>query len=106
MTRRLLTTLGLAALVFTITVQADEQGTKARRDRGPEVKGDTKVLIDDTATRQSQLKRAFESFRQRLAVMAGRLENGTDKDKEKAKSLRNALKSASEMGTEAKFDSL
>lgn len=108
MKRRLLTTLGVAVLVFTITVQADEQGAKAKKDRptAPEIKGDTKVLVDDTATRHVQLKRAFESFRQRLAIMAGRLENGTDKDKEKAKSLRKALKTASDMGTEAKFDSL
>ena len=37
---------------------------------------------------------------------AGRLENGSDADKEKARALRNALKLASDQGVEGKFDAL
>jgi hypothetical protein len=110
MMRRLLTALSLAALVCVVTARADneQKDTKPRNDPRPanEIKGDSKVLIEDTATRQAALKRAFESFRQRLTIMAGRLENGTDKDKEKAKSLKKALKLTSDYGTEAKFDAL
>lgn len=109
MTRRLLAALLLPALALAVTARADLSKTApgGKDDRAvPEVKGDPRVLIEDTATRQAQLKRAFESFRQRLAILAGRLENGTDKDKEKARALRGALKRASELGTEAKFDAL
>ncbi|MFO0878927.1 MAG: hypothetical protein U0840_16415 [Gemmataceae bacterium] len=110
MMRRFLAPIGFAALVFVLAVQADESTPPVKkatgRDAPGEIKGDPRVLIDDTATRQVQLKRAFESFRQRLSIMAGRLESGTDKDKEKAKGLRKALKMASELGTEAKFDAL
>jgi hypothetical protein len=111
MIRRLLTALSLTALVCVFSVRADDEikgSQPTRKDVRPtrEVKGDPKVLIEDSATRQAALRRAFESFRQRLAVMAGRLENGTDKDKEKAKSLKKALRLASDLGTEAKFESL
>lgn len=108
MIRRLLVALGVSILTAAVVAHA-EQGKPASGGDAravPEVKGDPKVLIEDTATRQAQLKRAFESFRQRLAVLAGRLENGTEKDKEKAKALRTALKKASDLGTEAKFDTL
>src|SRR5262245_32550323 len=110
MLRRLLTALSLTALVCVVTARADNEtkagkpGTDVRPSN--EIKGDPKVLIEDTATRQAALKRAFESFRQRLTVMAGRLENGSDKDKEKAKALKKALKLTSDFGTEAKFDAL
>src|SRR5262245_60777137 len=104
MLRRLLVTLALACLTVTVTARAEVKPGKDGKDDG--IKGDPKILIDDAATRNAQLKRAFESFRQKLTVLAGRLELGSDKDKEKAKSLRKALKLASESGTEAKFDSL
>ena len=45
-------------------------------------------VIADSAVRQAQLNRAFESFRQKLAVLAGRLELSTDeKDKDRAKAI-------------------
>src|SRR5262249_10754110 len=63
--------------------------------------------VEDTAVRQAQLKRAFEQFRTKLAVIAGRMETSSDvKERERAKSLRAALKEASTRGTESKFDSL
>jgi hypothetical protein len=70
-------------------------------------KRDPKVLIDDTATRQAQLKRAFESFRQKLAILAGRLELSSEqKDRDRARALRNVLKEAATRGVEVKFDAL
>jgi hypothetical protein len=71
------------------------------------LKGDPKVLIKDSAARQEQLKRAFESFRQKLAVMAGRLEaSDSEKDRDRASALRKALKLAGARGVEYKFDTL
>jgi hypothetical protein len=74
---------------------------------GAKVKGDPKILIADTATRQAQLKRAFEAFRQKLAVMAGRLEaSDSERDRDRAKALRRALAAAGDRGVELKFDTL
>jgi len=108
MMRRLLATLAFVAVAFVVTARAEPDSTKAAKaEKGTtEIKGDPKVQIPDAATRQAALKRAFESFRQRLAILAARMENGSDKDKEKAKALRKALKMASDLGTEGKFDSL
>src|SRR5262249_35546259 len=72
----------------------------------PPGKSDPKIVLQDTATRQAQLSRAFESFRQRLTVVAGRLENGSDQEKAQAKSLKKALKLISDLGTTARFDVL
>ncbi len=106
MMRRLLAVLFLTALACGVTVWADESA-KGKKDRAETpLKGDPSILVEDSKTREIQLRRSFEQFRQKLALMANRLENGSDKDKEKAKALRQALKLASEKGTEAKFDSL
>ena len=90
MMRRLLATLFLTALACTVTAWADsETGKSTKKDRpSVELKGDPKILIGDAGTGRRSCKRAFESFRQKLAVMANRLENGSDKDKEKAKQLQ------------------
>lgn len=69
-------------------------------------KGTPKVHLGDTATRQAQLKRAFENFSTRLTVLAGRLENGPPADKEKAKNLRKALKLIGDQGTAGRFDAV
>lgn len=69
-------------------------------------KANSKDLIEDTATRQAQMKRAFESFRTKLAVLAGRLDNGSPAEKKKAESLKKALKMISDLGTGGKFDSV
>jgi hypothetical protein len=65
-----------------------------------------KILIEDTATKQAQLKRAFEAFRTRLAVLANRLENGTAEDRKKAQSLRKAIQLIISLGTTGRFDSI
>lgn len=69
-------------------------------------KANSKEMIEDTATRQAQLKRAFEQFRTKLAVLAGRLDNGTPAEKKKAESLKKALKAISDMGTTGRFDNV
>lgn len=92
--------IGLVGLLFGLHTRADN---KPKSDP----KGvDPKVLLEDSATRQAQLKRAFETFHNRLSVYAGRLENGTPEDKKKAQTLRKALQSIREMGTTGRFDSL
>ena len=104
---RLLAALGFSALAFLMTVQAQELVKAAKKDRAgsPEIK-DPKGAIVDASLRQAQMKRLFESVRNRLSSLASRLDNGTDKDKEKAKSLRKALELAKQHATEGKFDTL
>ncbi len=63
-------------------------------------------VLEDSAVRQAQLKRAFEAFRNKLAQLVGRLDTGSDEDKLRAQALRKALKLIGEQGTEARFDTL
>ena len=63
-------------------------------------------ILEDSATRQAQLKRAFEAFRNKLAQLAGRLDSGSVEDKARANSLRKALKLIGDQGTEGRFDSI
>ena len=105
---RLLAALSFSALAFLMTAQAQELVKSVKKDRpgSPEIKDNSKANVDAVAIRQAQMKRLFESVRNRLSTLANRLDNGNDKDKEKAKSLRKALTLASERATEGKFDSL
>ncbi|MBY0233139.1 MAG: hypothetical protein K2W96_27970 [Gemmataceae bacterium] len=65
------------------------------------------VPARESAARQAELKAAFESFRQKLALLAGRMETSPDPvEKERAKAVRAALKVAADRGTEGRFDSL
>lgn len=90
----------LAAAVATAALA----GLAARADTK---QGDPRVVLEDGAARQAALKRAFEQFRGKLAVLAGRLEASDDaKDRDKARALRAALKEASSRSMETKFDSL
>src|SRR3954447_21904098 len=111
MVRRLLLALAVVGLGLGVSARAQVETKPVKKDTGrdvPETKGNPDILIKDTATRQAILKRAFESFRSKLALLASRLENGTDKDKDKdkAKAIRKALKVASESNTEAHFDAM
>src|SRR4051794_18286027 len=69
-------------------------------------KPDAKTVIDDASVLQAQLKAQFDSFKGKLAILAGRLENGTPQDKEKARALRAAVKLIAERGVDGRFDSL
>jgi len=70
-------------------------------------KGNPKVAIGDSAVRQAQMQRAFESFRQKLALVAGRLETSKDdRDRDRAKVLRKAMSVIGDSGVDAKFEAL
>src|SRR4051812_11129066 len=71
----------------------------------PPLKADPKGVIAESAVRQAQLNRAYEAFRVKLAVLAGRLDVSTDvKDQDRAKAIRKALGLAGERGTDGKFE--
>ena len=71
------------------------------------LRGEPKARLDDNATRQAQLKRAYESFRQQVALLANRLElSGERRDRDRARALRNVLAEASTRSLESKFDAL
>jgi len=91
----------LALVAGTCALAAEEAPKDSK------VSDNGQVVIENSAVRQAQLKRSFEQFRAKLAVVAGRLETSPNlKDQERAKALRAALKEASERATENKFDSL
>jgi hypothetical protein len=112
MNRRFLAALFCTAAAFALAAQAQTTNparvaAKKTVDRADtDFKGDPKVVIEDAKTRQAQLQRQFVSFTQKLAILAGRLENGTDKDKEKAKALRAALRLSSDRGVEGRFEAM
>src|SRR5262245_30297793 len=107
MIRRLLATLFVTALACTVVAQTESGKVKSgKKEKVTDVRGDPKVVVSDSGTRTASLKRQFELFRNRLSALASRMENGSDKDKETAKRIREALKLASDKGTEAKFESI
>jgi hypothetical protein len=99
-TPRLLPALLLAAVALTLLPPA-----RAAKPSPPR-KGDPAILLDAAATRQAQLKRRFAGFREKLVLLAGRLENGSNADKERAKSLRAAIELMRKQEVEGKFDAL
>lgn len=113
MTPRLLTVLGILATTFVLAVRAEDRlpvkvdpRSKSSVERS-EDKTDPKIKIEDAATQQERLKRQFDEFKQKLLVLAQRLENSTKpEDREKAKVLRQAIQRASEEGVETRFSSL
>src|SRR5262245_47703095 len=100
MMRRLLAVLSLTVIASVLTARADTEKRPAKK--GP----DNRILVGDAGVQQAALKRAFEAFQQRLSILANRLENGSDQDKEKARALKKALKLASDQGVSGKFDAL
>src|SRR5262245_23859748 len=77
MMRRLLAALFVTAAAFALTARADvESGEKDKKKPGKaELKGDPKILIGEAAAREAALKRQFELFKDKLIILAGRLEN-------------------------------
>ncbi len=113
MTRRLLAVLSVLATTFVLAAHAEDRfpakvdPRKARDVRRTDDKTDPKILVEDAATEQERLKRQFDEFKQKLLVLAQRMENSTKpEDREKAKTLREAIKKASEEGVETRFSSL
>jgi hypothetical protein len=73
----------------------------------PTTGGDPKVVIGDSAIRQAQLQRAFEAFRRKLAVLAGRLEtSASERDRDRGAALRRALKLAGDRSIDIRFETL
>jgi len=93
----------VALVAGTYALAAEDSAKDSTKDSG----ANNQVAVESTAIRQAQLKRSFEQFRAKLAVLTGRLETSPNaKDQEKAKAMRAALKEASERATENKFDGL
>jgi hypothetical protein len=103
MVRHVLAALAVATALAALGSAADP----SKREGPPAKQGDPKILIENAGINQARLHRAFEAFRQKLAVLAGRLEVSTStKDRDRAKSLRRALAFVGERGVEGKFESL
>jgi DNA repair exonuclease SbcCD ATPase subunit len=107
-TRKILPALLVAMLALALTAQADTSAKDSKADskRIPAAADDASSTISDAATRQAQLKRQFETFKQKLALLAARLENGSDKDREKAKTVRAAIKLMNDHNTEGRFETI
>ncbi|MBY0227707.1 MAG: hypothetical protein K2W96_00365, partial [Gemmataceae bacterium] len=113
MLRRLLAALAILSLAFAVTAQAQSESKagKSKVSKGKDkddstIAVDPKVVVGDSLARQVELKKAFELFRTRLSILANRMESGSDADKAKAKQIKKALDTASELGTEGKFEKL
>src|SRR5438067_86350 len=90
--------LAVAAVTACVTALSAQTRTET---------ASTTPTTEDSAVRQAQLKRTFEQFRAKLAVLAGRMESSDDpRQREKAKAMRAALKEASDRAVENKFDSI
>ncbi len=98
--------LALAGLLPCLMLALSAPAADPPKPKSNPKETDPKAVLGDTATRQAQLKRAFETFRTRLTVYANRLENGSAEDKQKAQTLRKAIKLIGEQGTTGRFDSL
>jgi len=97
--RHLLAAFALVAGFTALTAQAEP----SKSSNSP----NSQTAVEESAVRQANLKRAFEQFRAKLAVLAGRMEVSPDpKEREKAKAMRAALKEASERAVENKFDGI
>src|SRR5262245_63783385 len=87
--RQLFAAVALVAGVSALVAAED------RTKDSPKGSLNGQTAVENTAVRQAQLKRSFEQFRAKLAVLAGRLETSPNvKDQEKAKAMRAALKEA------------
>jgi hypothetical protein len=65
------------------------------------------VDLRDAATRQAELKRQFGTFKEKLVLLAARLEASTKaEDREKAKSLRKAIQIINAREVDGKFDTI
>jgi hypothetical protein len=103
--RHLFAAVALVAGVSALAAQDSRKDSAKDSTKDTSVNG--QAAVESSAVRQAQLKRSFEQFRAKLAVLTGRLETSqSTKDQEKAKAMRAALKEASERATENKFDSL
>jgi hypothetical protein len=112
MMRRWLATLCFSALAFVLVARADEPvkiktPDKPKAEKTDEAVLDPKAVLDEQAYKNARAKQDFERFKEALFSLSKHLENSPKaEDREKAKILKEALKKASEEGTENKFDKL
>jgi len=113
MMRRWLATLCFSALAFVLVARADEPVKIKTTDKPKVEKTDDaavenpKAVLDELAFQQERQKQQFNRFKEALYSLSKHLENSPKpEDKEKAKILKEALKKASEEGTENKFEKL
>jgi hypothetical protein len=106
MTHHLLASLCLAS-AFAGAVRAEPKPAAPGKGPGKERKGkdaDPKAVLAAAAVQQAKLKRRFESSRQKLVILAARLERGSPADKAQSRTLRAALRLIRDRRMEAKFD--
>jgi len=115
MTRRILATFLVTGMAFVLAARAQDSRptqvpalkTKPRAGARPAIEGDPKVLVEDAAVQQDQLRRQFDEFKASLLRLAHHLENSAKpEDKEKAKILKEAITQASKEGIDTKFTTL
>src|SRR4051812_26322741 len=96
MTRRVLASVVMAALVLVLIGRADDRAKKeAALDK------------DEAALKQERLKIQFQDFEAKLVRLAQRLEKSSKpEDLEKARVLKRAIEAAQTSGADNKFDKL
>jgi len=96
MTRRVLASVVMAALVLVLIGRADDRAKKeAALDK------------DEAALKQERLKIQFQDFEAKLLRLAQRLEKSSKpEDLEKARVLKRAIEAAQTSGADNKFDKL
>jgi hypothetical protein len=95
MTRRLVASLFVAAVAFTLWAHADQAKPKPS------------AALEEAALKQERLARQFRDFESALLRLAQRMEQSTNpEDREKAAILKKAIARAATDGVTTKFDRL
>src|SRR6516165_9071932 len=104
MMRRLLATLGVTVLAFTLAIRAADPVPSGDKKAPELTKEQLEALQKETAFKQAQMKKEFEEFRTAILTLAQRLEaSARQEDKDKARLLREAIELANKQGVETKF---
>src|SRR5262249_46503715 len=109
MMRRLLAALMLLGLAVGLTAQADVGSGAPRKAVPTAAPGSSgeKDVAELSATRQAQLRTEFRRFKEKLVLLAGRLEASPKaEDKDRAKSLQAVIELLRQRETESRFDSM
>src|SRR5437870_5411987 len=102
MTRRLLGSLIFPSVMFLLIAQAAEPETQPPPKQKP-----LATERDDAALDQERLAGQFRQFEAALLSLAQRLERSSKaEDRDRAVTLKAAIKKASEVGIDARFETL
>src|SRR5215471_4701331 len=100
MTRLVLASFLIAAMAFLSLVRADNPDEKTKPKAKP-----PDAQKEDEALEQERLLKQFKDFETALLSLAQRLERSNKaEDRERAATLRQAIKKASEANVDTKFD--